>query len=128
MVDHYRLLKVEADECAYVSMSTDFARPDDYLEDLGKDLFKRQVKGKILFDLLLCNGMKNGRFFIAYFDGRKFESNSFLELSDITPELKSATSEFYMKHYDLVAENNILSKPQKFLIKKGRLPSLSIAG
>ena len=115
------------DRYSYISMSTDFSRPDDYLEELGIDLSNRQFKGKIIFDLLLCNGMRSNRFFSAHFDGEKFNGISSLKSNDITTEVQSTASEFYMQHFDLVERNQLLSKPQKFLIKKGRIPSTVLA-
>lgn len=119
MNKHYKLLKSRDNEYAYMSMSTDFARPDEYKEQLEIELRQVGHEGRVIFDLLLCNGIKRERFYSAYFDGDKIINSTFIRVQDIRAELVELCAEFYSQHYDLVLKNQILTKPQKFLIKKG---------
>jgi hypothetical protein len=119
MNKHYKLLKSNDNEYTYVSVSTDFARPDDYMEKLEVELHGLNYRGKIAFDLLLSNGIKDNRYFCAYFDGQQIISSTFSQLGKITSAISGLTSTFYKENYNLVSQNHILSKPQKFLIKKG---------
>ena len=119
MNKHFKLLKSSDYEYRYVSVSTDFYRPDDYMEKLETELQKLKYKGKLVFDLLLSNGIKENRYFCAYFDGNKIIVSTFSRMSNIRSTISSLTSDFYRENYNLVSQNHILSKPQKFLIKKG---------
>ncbi len=119
----YQLLKSNDSEYRYVSVSTDFARPDDYMEKLERDLQKLNYKGQIAFDLLLSNGIRDNRYFCAYFNGEHIVSSSFSRLSVIKTTISELTTHFYQENFNLVSKNKVLSKPQKFLIKKGLVKS-----
>jgi len=123
MNKHYKLLKSNDEEYRYVSVSTDFSRPDDYIEKLEIELNNLNYKGKVAFDLLLSNGIKDNRYFGAYFDGKQIISSTFSRLGSITSSISGLTADFYKENYNLVSDNHILSKPQKFLLKKGILKS-----
>ncbi|HGF5167800.1 type II toxin-antitoxin system RnlB family antitoxin [Vibrio parahaemolyticus] len=118
MGKHYKLLKLNDYKYTYVSMSTDFSRPDDYMSELEGELQAFEYKGKVVFDLLLSNGLKD-RYFSAEFDGRRFVVSTFRTMTSICSEILGMSSAFYKDNYDLVSKNSILSKPQKFLVKKG---------
>ena len=47
------------------------------MQDIEKDLAKKNLKGLVLFDLLLSNGDEYNRYVEAYFDGKFFELSSF---------------------------------------------------
>ncbi len=119
MDKHYKLLKLNDYKYTYVSMSTDFCRPDDYMSELEEELQTHEYKGKVVFDLLLSNGLKEDRYFSAEFDGRRFVVSTFRTMTCICSEILGMSSAFYKDNYDLVSKNAILSKPQKFLVKKG---------
>jgi hypothetical protein len=51
--------------------------PMDVLEEVERELADRQVRGKVLFDLLLSNGHKANRYFVAEFDGCNFSRKGF---------------------------------------------------
>ncbi|MCL1039231.1 type II toxin-antitoxin system RnlB family antitoxin [Shewanella submarina] len=119
MEKHFKLLKLNGYKYTYVSMSTDFCRPDDYISELENELQTLEYEGKVVFDLLLSNGLKEDRYFSAEFDGRRFVVSSFRTMTSICSEISSMSSAFYRDNYNLVSKNAILSKPQKFLVKKG---------
>jgi hypothetical protein len=119
MNKQYKLIKSEDNEYSYVSMSTDFSRLDDYFSKLELELNELNYEGKVAFDLLLSNGIKNNRYYSAYFNGERFVSSTFSNLGKVTVTIATLTSQFYKKNYELVSINQILSKPQKFLIKRG---------
>jgi hypothetical protein len=119
MNKHYKLLKSEDKVYTYVSVSTDFSRPNDYLNKLEVELNDLGYEGKVAFDLLLSNGTKNNRFFSAYFDGKKIIGSTFSNITEVASSVSTLTTQFYKRNYDLVSVNHILSKSQKYLIKQG---------
>lgn len=119
MKKHYELIKSRDNEYAYISMSTDFARPDEYKTNLESELKQLGHQGRVIFDLLLCNGFKKERFFSAYFDGTRIIDSTFMRQENLRAEILELSANFYQKHYELVVNNQILTKPQKFLLKKG---------
>lgn len=106
-------------EYPYVILSTSYVSPLDDIMDIEHEL-QPYYKGKILFDLLLTNGVSSNRFIEAEFDGRKFNYSSFKPLNQVDTEIKKGSSEFYRKHTELL-ENSILPNAYQYLIKKGKL-------
>jgi len=77
------------------------------------------VKGKILFDLLLSHGNNPDRFYEASFDGEKINEESLKAAKSISKTIKRLSMGFYQEQNGFL-ENSVLSKAQKFLIKKGQ--------
>lgn len=119
MSKHYKLIKSEDSQYTYISMSTDYSRPDDYFSRLELELNELNYEGQVAFDLLLSNGVKSNRYYSAYFNGERFAVSTFSHMNEVTASIAALTSQFYKRNYDLVSTNKILSKPQKFLIKRG---------
>jgi len=92
----------------------------DQKETIEKDLKKRGVKGKIIFDLLLSHGNNPDRFYEASFDGEKINEESLKAANSISKTIKKISGKFY-REQDQCLENSVLSKAQKFLIKRGQL-------
>ncbi|WP_256099389.1 type II toxin-antitoxin system RnlB family antitoxin [Vibrio sp. Scap16] len=100
-------------------MSMDFSRLDEYKAHLESELKSLRHKGSVIFDLLLCNGFKKERFYSAYFDGSKIIDSTFTRQENLHPEILKHCSDFYQKNHELVVRNQILTKPQKFMLKRG---------
>ena len=101
-----------------IILSKNSARIHDYLIDIQNILKKHHYKGKCIFDLLLSNGIdKNNRFFEAHFNGRYFDLTSFKNIKEINTYVEKTSNSFYANNFDLI-DNSILTKPQKFLLKK----------
>jgi hypothetical protein len=121
MSKHYKLIKSGDSEYTYISMSTDYSRPDDYFSRLELELNELNYEGQVAFDLLLSNGVKSNRYYSAYFNGERFAVSTFSHMNVVKASIAALTSQFYKRNYDLVSTNKILSKPQKFLIKRGEM-------
>ncbi|CAK2474402.1 Type II toxin-antitoxin system RnlB family antitoxin [Vibrio crassostreae] len=119
MNKYYELIESRDQEYAYMSMSTDFSRPDEYKDCLESELKSLGHHGCVIFDLLLCNGFKKERFYSAYFDGAKIINSTFVRQDNVRPEILKRCADFYQKNYELVVNNQVLTKPQKFILKKG---------
>jgi hypothetical protein len=117
MANQFKLESTNLSNYPFISLSVDYSRIDEYLNEIAGKLSEIQYKGKVLFDLLISNGLSNDRFYEAYFDGCKFDLTSFVKKTDIPPSILDISYEFYINNLH-VLDNSVLTKPQKFLFKK----------
>lgn len=120
MKKQYQLTAFNGEPYKYVSFSVDYSRPEEYLSDLAKELARKKFEGYILFDLLLCNGLNSERYVKSYFNGKSFQINSFVTLSDkeLDITIKQFIFKFYSSKNELLENSNLLSRAQKFLVRK----------
>ena len=116
----YKIIKTSIELYPCIVFSTSYINPMDQKDAIEKDLRKIGVKGKILFDLLLSHGNIPDRFFEAIFDGDEISEDSLKSIESISEKIKEISSDFYHSQHDYL-ENSVLSKAQKFLIKKKAL-------
>ena len=112
----YRLKKYN--DIGYMIYSISSYNPIDCISKIEKEFDKKSYKGNVIFDLLLSNGNNFNRYLKAYFDGNRFKPDSYSIISEPKIELKKKSTEFYKKNINFL-ENSIISKPNKFMIKKG---------
>ena len=105
-------------DIGYMIFSTSEYNPTDFISNIEKDLLKEKYKGNVIFDLLLSNGNNYNRYLNAKFDGKKFDGNSYTLIDEPKNEIRQKSLDFYKKNISIL-ENSILSKPIKFMIKKG---------
>jgi hypothetical protein len=115
-VRDYRVKKYT--DIGYIVYSTSVHNPTDCISEIERELIKTTYKGNVIFDLLLANGNNFNRYLTAYFDGINFNSESYQLISNPKDDLKQKSIDFYQKNIELL-ENSILSKPIRFMIKKG---------
>ena len=101
----------------FIVYSTSYYSPTEYIQNIEKVLRELNYIGSVYFDLLLSNGNNFNRYMKVNFDGKKFKNN-FEIVSNPQLELKKESLKFYQNNFELL-ENSILSKPIKFMIKKG---------
>ncbi len=69
--------RTKIDDFNFVVYPSSFYNPIARINSLETSLeSNRCEKGKILVDLLLCNGNENNRFVELYFDGKKIDRDS----------------------------------------------------
>lgn len=102
----------------YVVFATSYENPIDELEEIEDELFKKKYTGKVLFDLLLCNGMNNSRYMEMYFDGEYFEISTSRNLSEPSNIIEKYIYE-YLKDKPSLIDCSVLPKAQQYLLKKG---------
>src|SRR5690606_4485631 len=102
-----------------VVFSTSYVNPLETLTEIEAAL-QRDYCGKVLFDLLLCNGNSSNRFVEAFFDGQKFEKTSFHVLSQVDDEIRRFSANHY-KDQPYFRESPLLSNAFKFLLQKGKV-------
>ena len=116
----YIILETKLRSCTHIIFSVSYLNPIDQKEAIEEDLRKRGVKGKILFDLLLSHGNNPDRFYEALFDGEKIDEDSLKAARSISKTIKRLSRSFY-RDQNRCLESSVLSKAQKFLIRKGQL-------
>lgn len=112
----YRLRKLSKSNFQYIVLTLNSIRIDNYLDEIESFLAIRKIKGSIVFDLLIMNGM-NDRYYSADFDGVKFNLSSFKSIKSKDETIFKASNTFFSKNIDLI-EQSSLPKTKKFLIKK----------
>ncbi|MEO5991383.1 MAG: type II toxin-antitoxin system RnlB family antitoxin [Ferruginibacter sp.] len=112
----YILKKINDRIFGYLSISLDYTRLDEYLCDIESDLKRKNFKGKIIFDLLTNNGLKD-RFYQADFDGNKILLESISNISSLDLGIKKVSSNYYLSNFNLIQQSYI-SNQSKFLIRK----------
>ncbi|MDD0822344.1 type II toxin-antitoxin system RnlB family antitoxin [Bacillus cereus] len=117
---NYQLQKsCEIEQYPYIVYSVSYISPIEELPDIAEEL-KNHFQGKVLFDLLLSNGISSNRFLEAEFDGVTFNYSSFKSLSNVNELIKKGSSMFYQSNIEFL-ENSVLPNAHQFLVKKGKL-------
>ncbi|MGB5158845.1 MAG: type II toxin-antitoxin system RnlB family antitoxin [Desulfobacterales bacterium] len=116
----YKIVKTPDTVYPYIVFATSYLNPLDQKEAIEKDLSRIGVKGKILFDLLLSHGNTPDRFFEAFFNGEKINETSIKNAGIISDLIREISLEFYHKQPQYL-ENSVLTKAQKFFIKRKKL-------
>lgn len=93
----FEVKAVESHRFNAVSFSLDSTRPEDYYPRLESSLRKLKVHGKVLLDLLACNGFSSRRFFAVEFDGihLKHETLKHQPMDSIDSELLAYCKDYY---------------------------------
>ena len=105
----YTIKKVNTDN--YLVISNDYTRIDELLPELSNDLKKRNIKGEILFDLLLSNGNNSSRFFKIHFNGAIFDLPT-LRKTSIPDESILLKINSYLKKNKELLKNSVLSNAE----------------
>lgn len=92
--------------------------PMEALGDVERELSANNISGKVLFDLLLSNGNKANRYFVAEFDGRKFTGSKFDSEMHRYAALASVSAEVFKGHFAEV-DPSLLSSAMQFALKRG---------
>ncbi|GIO06267.1 hypothetical protein J31TS6_22950 [Brevibacillus reuszeri] len=115
----YEIEKLNDPNYSYLILSTSYISPIDALDCIENSL-RTNYAGKVIFDLLLTNGNVKNRFIEAFFDGIKFDSNSFKIFDKAGIDIKNVSSKFYMTHKEYLS-NSVLPRAHQFLIAKGKV-------
>lgn len=92
--------------------------PMECIAKVEKDLKRRNVKGKVLFDLLLAHGSKSNRYFVGEFDGEHFSSPRFQNVDNFYREFSIMSARILKERSDQV-DSSLLSRAMQFAIKQG---------
>ena len=99
----------------YVVLATSYENPMDELENIEDELEAKEYSGKVLFDLLLCNGMNSNRFVEIEFNGKCFDLSSFITIKNPNNSIKEGIHQ-YLKDKPALLENSVLPEAQRYII------------
>lgn len=112
---HFLLADSPSSSFKALVFATSIERPHAYLSALAAEFKRRNLRGNVLFDLLVANGSKSQRFFAVNFDGSRFES---FEPVQPEPEIKKVSSRFYSDHLDEF-DTSLLTPAMRFALRRG---------
>ena len=92
--------------------------PMENLGEVGHDLQKMEVVGKVVFDLLLANGNKTHRFFVGEFDGQHFTSVRFEEAVPNYAVFSQFSAQIIREHLPEI-DTALLPKAMLFALRQG---------
>lgn len=112
---HFLLTDSPSDQFKAIVFATSVERPHTHLGALAIEFQRRNLRGNVLFDLLVTNGPKSQRFFAVNFDGSRFDS-----FEPVQPELeiKKASSQFYSNHLSEF-DTSLLTPAMRFALSRG---------
>lgn len=101
-----------------VIFATSPQSPFDEIQNIEKQLCKSKIKGKILFDMLLANGSKINRFFIAEFDGNHISLQSLKNADDKYSSFSKVCAATLSQHTEQL-DDSLLTSAMKYALKIG---------
>ena len=110
----YDIIEFKSDY-KYVILVTSYENPMDELENIEDELGAKEYSGKVLFDLLLCNGMNSSRFVEIEFNGKCFDLSSSITIKNPNKSIKEGIHQ-YLKDKPVLLENSVLPKAQRYII------------
>lgn len=96
--------------------SNSYISPLDELDVLENDLKKREIKGDIIFDLLLCVGFSQNRYISIGFDGESLDILNVKILENISEEIKNESRKFYSENSSLL-KSSVLADVHQYIVK-----------
>ena len=110
----YDIIEFKSDY-KYVILATSYENPMDELENIEDELGAKEYSGKVLFDLLLCNGMNSSRFVEIEFNGKCFDLSSSITIKNLNNSIKEGIHQ-YLKDKPTLLENSVLPEAQRYII------------
>ena len=114
-MNYFLLAKSPVKEFTALVFATGTERPHSYLAALAGELRRQDVRGRVIFDLLMANGARSSRFFAVNFDGVEFDS---FEPLEPMPQLTVETTRFYCEHFREF-DTSLLTPAARFALRRG---------
>ncbi len=91
--DKFKIVETENSEYRYIVEPIGYISITRHIDEVSELLKIRNYKGKVVFDNGLITGNTVGRFVEAYFDGKNFETSSFVTLFDVPEDIRKIADE-----------------------------------
>ncbi len=117
MKKNYHIEAINSEMYPIMIFSVSYVSPVDVIANIENDLKSFGVKGKIIFDFLLCNGDNPDRYFEAVFDGSNIDQDSFKQIDFIDKKIRQISSRFYIQS-NKIPEYCAISKPHRYVLNK----------
>lgn len=99
-------------------LAANFHNPFECLDEISEELDRQSIKGSVVFDLLLANGSKLNRYFLAEFDGKSFVLGSIHEARSEYLKFSKISADFFRCNIKVI-DDVLLSPAMKFAVKRG---------
>lgn len=117
---NYNLLKVDNEKFSMLVVMQTYEAPFQYLDDISDYLKEERYNGYVLIDELLHSGNNEERFISGYFDGKKFDLNTFSFERIARQDLIREYSDKILSGDPDIINYSILNNVQKKLLNSGR--------
>ena len=104
----------------YVVLATSYENPIDVLDEIECDLCLKNYSGKVLFDLLLCNGISSNRYIEMEFEGKCFNIFTSKVLETPSKVIEKYIYD-YLKGKSAIIKNSVLPRAQQYLLENGMM-------
>ncbi|NJL82546.1 MAG: hypothetical protein HC890_05545 [Chloroflexaceae bacterium] len=111
----YELVRVSSQ--LLIAFSTSYINPMSSLLEIEKELRQIGFEGRIIFDLLLSNGLCSNRFMEAIVKENKIDKFSIKILKNAEPFILDRATEFYQTHEEFVYNSILLEEEIADLFK-----------
>ena len=99
-------------------LAANFHNPFECLDEISEELDRQSIKGSVVFDLLLANGSKLNRYFLAEFDCKSFVLGSIHEARSEYLKFSKISADFFRCNIKVI-DDVLLSPAMKFAVKRG---------
>lgn len=113
----YRMRKIDDGQFGYVVYSANYANPLEQRRVIEGELARKKFSGYVVFDLLLTVGDEDNRFSTLFFDGERFDMDTFSVVNSIENSIRRKSAKFYVNNKDIF-ESSILSRLTRFRITR----------
>ncbi len=86
--DKFKIVETNNPEYRYIIEPTMYISITRYIPEVAEELKTINYKGKVIFDNGLITGNTIGRFVEAYFNGKTFDSSSFITMFNVPEDVK----------------------------------------
>lgn len=111
----FTVKKLNSTKYTCIIFCNSFKSPTCWLDSINDELAALNIRGSVIFDLLLVNGNGNRRYAKAKFDGHTLDIAK-MQTVVVDPEVSAASYDYFHNNPHLL-DNSILSKATKFMIK-----------
>lgn len=118
MTKKYLLSVAPAPSVPAAVFATGVVNPFELLEDIEKELAAAGIQGCVLFDLLLANGHKTNRYFVAQFDGKEFGEDGFKAVAVNYDDFARVSAQILQEH-SATLDLALLSPAMRFAVERG---------
>ena len=108
-MDIFKVKKIRDSKYCCVIFSLSYINPLESWGVIEQELFVKKLRGIVLIDLFVTNGVNN-RFFSFEFNGSKINASSIKSVEAVSDELKKISSTFYCKHINLINKTTITNE------------------
>lgn len=114
----YTVKKLINSKYVCIVFCNSFKSPTCWLDSINDELAALNIRGTVIFDLLLVNGSMKRRYATAEFNGHTLDIAK-MQTVATDPDMNAVSYDYFHNNPHLL-DNSILGKVTKFIIKMNR--------